>query len=609
MKTTIRVRAVWAALFLLLVGATPGRAAIMLSDALQKGLLEEEANQNYTAAAEAYQSVLAQFKEQRKIAATAAFRLGECYRKQGKLTEAMAQFDLVTREFADQTALAQLSQKYLSDARRPGATTAPAGQAGIGQPTPIPKKCVAEGGDWPGRAIARRSGEARAKRAGLVGGGHAGSATALTAAAQVAGERRTGKQRALFKEEIALVEELLSQARKQVELGVASETDQIPLRRELLGLQRELLAIQDAPRFQTRLQRIVRREESQAPPSEEESKVIAKLEAMLQNSPDLTNDRSGGLTPLQAAAAKGQLAVARYLLDNGAEINATSRNPGQEEQTALHIAAQEGHKAMVELLLERGAKVDAREKYGRTPLHLAVAKGYTAVSKVLIAKGADVNAKNSQAQSTPLHVAVINGNKSMIDLLLASNADINAQDISGMTPLMTAVVGKRPEIVEVLLDRHADVQVKSTDGSTALTLSVQQLTPSITELLLNREADPNVSGVKLQGAQPRTFGGGQPNVSSSFTPLQAAALNNDVPLIQSLLKHRAKIDLRIPSAEPPSSWRPSPSPEAWRTLRLQRALLSRFSWPMAPIRTSRMRAETRPCSWPSAPARRTPSSS
>jgi ankyrin repeat protein len=53
-----------------------------------------------------------------------------------------------------------------------------------------------------------------------------------------------------------------------------------------------------------------------------------------------------------------------------------------------------------------------------------------------------------------------------------------------------------------------------------------------------------VSGVKLQGAQPRTFGGGQPNVSSSFTPLQAAALNNDVPLIQSLLKHRAKIDLK-----------------------------------------------------------------
>ena len=415
------------------------------------------------------------------------------------------------------------------------------------------------------------------------------------------------KQRALFHEEIALVQELLSQARKQVELGVASETDQIPLRRELLGLQRELLAVQEAPRFQTRLQRTVRQSESPEPTSEEESKVIASLEAMLQNSPDLTNDRSGGLTPLQSAAAKGQLAVARYLLDNGAEINATSRTAGQEDQTALHIAAQEGHKAMVELLLERGAKVDAREKYGRTPLHLAVAKGYTAVSKALIANGADVNAKNSQSQSTPLHVAANNGNKSMIDLLLASNADINAQDISGMTPLMVAVGAKRPEIVQSLLDRHADVQVKSKDGSTALTMSVQQLTPSITDLLLNHDADPNVVGVKIQGGQ--RFERGQLNAASSLAPLHLAALNNDVPLIQSLLKHGAKTDLKDPLGRLPSSLRLSPSLGVPRTLPPQRALLLRFSWLVGPIRTSQMRAVTPPCSWPSALDRKTRSSS
>ena len=52
-----------------------------LSAALQKGLLEEEANHNLDAAIQAYQTVINQYDDQRKIAATAVFRLGECYRK------------------------------------------------------------------------------------------------------------------------------------------------------------------------------------------------------------------------------------------------------------------------------------------------------------------------------------------------------------------------------------------------------------------------------------------------------------------------------------------------------------------------------------------------
>ena len=48
-----------------------------LTSALQKGLFEEEANHNLDAAAQAYQAVSAQFDKDRKLAATAIFRLGE----------------------------------------------------------------------------------------------------------------------------------------------------------------------------------------------------------------------------------------------------------------------------------------------------------------------------------------------------------------------------------------------------------------------------------------------------------------------------------------------------------------------------------------------------
>src|SRR5213594_191465 len=82
-----------------------------LGTALQRGLFEEEANHNLDAAIQAYQSVINQYDKDRKLAATAIFRLGESYRKQGKTNEATAQYERVLREFSDQSALADLSRK------------------------------------------------------------------------------------------------------------------------------------------------------------------------------------------------------------------------------------------------------------------------------------------------------------------------------------------------------------------------------------------------------------------------------------------------------------------------------------------------------------------
>jgi hypothetical protein len=59
---------------------------------LQRALFEEEANHNLPAAIQAYEEVASRFEKDRKLAATAIFRLGECYRKQGKTNEATAQY-------------------------------------------------------------------------------------------------------------------------------------------------------------------------------------------------------------------------------------------------------------------------------------------------------------------------------------------------------------------------------------------------------------------------------------------------------------------------------------------------------------------------------------
>src|SRR5882672_6344867 len=72
---------------------------------LQKGLFEEEANHNLEAAITAYQSVIAQYDKDRKLAATAIFRLAESYRKQGKTNEAAVQYSRIVREFTEEADL------------------------------------------------------------------------------------------------------------------------------------------------------------------------------------------------------------------------------------------------------------------------------------------------------------------------------------------------------------------------------------------------------------------------------------------------------------------------------------------------------------------------
>ncbi len=91
-----------------------GARAADASAALQQALFEEEANQNLEAAIKAYQLVIQQTEEQRKLAATAVYRLGECYRKLGRTNEAAIQYKRILSDFADQGTLATLSRQNLA---------------------------------------------------------------------------------------------------------------------------------------------------------------------------------------------------------------------------------------------------------------------------------------------------------------------------------------------------------------------------------------------------------------------------------------------------------------------------------------------------------------
>ena len=73
-------------------------------------------------------------------------------------------------------------------------------------------------------------------------------------------------------------------------------------------------------------------------------------------------------------------------------------------ETALHIAARLNLPVLTRFLLTQGAEVNAKDKYGDTPLHNAAWTDASSTAKVLLDHGAEVNAKDN-AGWTPLRYA------------------------------------------------------------------------------------------------------------------------------------------------------------------------------------------------------------
>ena len=104
------------ALAILLAIPSVAAAQDKLANQLRKAIVEEEVNQKLDKASETYTKILAQYDEDRKVAATALFHLAECSRKLGQKERAIAAYQRVLREFADQAALASTSRSNLAQA-------------------------------------------------------------------------------------------------------------------------------------------------------------------------------------------------------------------------------------------------------------------------------------------------------------------------------------------------------------------------------------------------------------------------------------------------------------------------------------------------------------
>jgi ankyrin repeat protein len=103
-----------------------------------------------------------------------------------------------------------------------------------------------------------------------------------------------------------------------------------------------------------------------------------------------------GWTALHLAAFFGQINAARVLIEQGADVNARSRN--DLDACPLHSAAAGRHFAVCELLIADGADIDAKQHGGFTALMASAQNGDRGLAELLVKRGATRSITNDAGQ-------------------------------------------------------------------------------------------------------------------------------------------------------------------------------------------------------------------
>jgi Ankyrin repeats (3 copies) len=161
--------------------------------------------------------------------------------------------------------------------------------------------------------------------------------------------------------------------------------------------------------------------------------------------------------------------VKAYLATPGVEVNdryvvgvgRDDMNMLMDDKALLDFAAEANQAAIATYLIDRGARVNAPQQQGldqgMTALHRAAYTNAAEITELLIVHGANVNAKhgtiaNGLGGATPLLYATANGSLKTIDILLRHGADPTVATVAGNTALSTATQYRHPEAVPVLQD-------------------------------------------------------------------------------------------------------------------------------------------------------------
>ena len=293
------------------------------------------------------------------------------------------------------------------------------------------------------------------------------------------------------------------------------------------------------------------------------------VRVLLELGADLTARSTGGFSALLFAARAGKVEAVNALLDAGADINDTIRpveaataaapttiaqgtaagaarrnNTGPEGTSALVIAITNNHFSLAKYLLERGADPNASAQ-GWTPLHQLAytrrpnsGKGLPPpelvdtfdsleLARLLLERGANPDARQTKeinngernnlnrVGATPFLLAAKHADPPLMRLLAEHGADVRLPTAQNVTPIMAAAgvgifnlgesAGTNEEAFEAVKLAHelgnTDVTTVAANGYTALHGAALRGADDVTRFLVDNGADL-LATTKVEGWTP-----------------------------------------------------------------------------------------------------------
>ncbi|CAI6099789.1 unnamed protein product [Clonostachys chloroleuca] len=225
--------------------------------------------------------------------------------------------------------------------------------------------------------------------------------------------------------------------------------------------------------------------------------------------------------------------IVRELINHNANVNLMAKGIYPIENVMMSDE-------LMKMFIEAGADIHAKEG---SLLAKAICGGSSSATRLLLDNDVNVNGQDKQC-GTPLKAAVRAGNFDLVSELFARGADVNA----GLNNLLAYAIDlRRPGIVELLLEKGANTNGISPSGlfwcfhgrkrsdpywtyvgdRTALVAAAEQNKFYLVKALIERGAD-----VEADNAPRRS------------TPIQAASVNDNLPMVQMLLGNGADVNAK-----------------------------------------------------------------
>ncbi|KAL0099035.1 hypothetical protein PUN28_020228 [Cardiocondyla obscurior] len=263
---------------------------------------------------------------------------------------------------------------------------------------------------------------------------------------------------------------------------------------------------------------------------------------------------NNGLTPLHLCAFRNCLEGVKYLIEQGASIDTTSKytafhyaafgdafdvaqyfmqqgisqlSPYDTEETVLHVASRTNALHVLSLLAPNNKELNRLDQDGYAAIHHATDGRDKICLEILLKAGCQVDLL-TEKKDTALHLAAEAGYADNLALLVEANANLQLKNHRGHTALHLAARSHSLECMEILLKGRADPNVEDYEGRTPLHLALGKslVTEEITELLLKWRADVNKAD------------------KYGYTPLHIAASNELSQCVNLLIKHEADLTAR-----------------------------------------------------------------